>query len=134
MYLQPKRMLSPSTVLSHAQGNCFEISTLLVSLLIGAGYDAYVVSGYATVATCHADLSYDACPLLQPGTEPAVEDRPTACTKYRARAPRLLQSKYIKMMEDRKLAEAQRIIDAQEAEELARIMVNKGTVFLQVLY
>lgn len=62
---QPKRMLSPTTILKRQKGNCFEYSTLLCSLLIGAGYDAYVVSGYATREVCLADESREICPLLK---------------------------------------------------------------------
>ena len=46
------------------KGTCFEYSTLLVSLLIAAGYDAYVVSGYATRETCVMDETREICPML----------------------------------------------------------------------
>lgn len=36
--------------------NCFELSTLLVSFLIGCGYNAFVVQGYATENVCNNDL------------------------------------------------------------------------------
>ncbi|KAH3848101.1 hypothetical protein DPMN_090450 [Dreissena polymorpha] len=65
LYVQPKRLLSPTTVLKRQKGNCFEYSTLLCSLLIGAGYDAYVVSGYATREVCLADESREICPLMK---------------------------------------------------------------------
>lgn len=68
MYLyifQPKRLISPPSVLKRQKGNCFEYSTLLCSLLVGAGYDAYVVSGYATHETCLADESREICPLMK---------------------------------------------------------------------
>ena len=42
------------------------MSNLLCSMLIGAGYDAYVVSGYATKEVCLADESRQICPLLIP--------------------------------------------------------------------
>lgn len=45
--LQPSRLYSPHTVFLRQSGNSFEIATALCSLLIGLGYDAYVVSGYA---------------------------------------------------------------------------------------
>lgn len=57
--------MSPATVLKRQKGNCFEYSTVLVSLLIAAGYDAYVVSGYATKETCLADETREICPLLK---------------------------------------------------------------------
>jgi len=42
--------------------DCFDYSTFLVSLLLGSGYDAYVVQGYALRTTCERDLSSVVCP------------------------------------------------------------------------
>lgn len=53
------------TVLKKQRGNCFEYSNVLCSLLIGAGYDAYVVNGYASCETCLADETREICPLLK---------------------------------------------------------------------
>lgn len=36
-------------------GNCFELAILLVSFLIGCGYNAFVVQGYATENVCNND-------------------------------------------------------------------------------
>ena len=58
-------MLSSPTILKRQKGNCFEYSTLLCSLLIGAGYDAFVVSGYANRETCLMDETRETCPLLK---------------------------------------------------------------------
>ena len=60
------------TVLKRQKGNCFEYSTLLVSLLIAAGYDAYVVSGYATRETCLMDETREICPLLRKKEEVSI--------------------------------------------------------------
>jgi hypothetical protein len=57
-YEIPLRINSTKEILETRVGNCFEISTLLVSILIGLGYDAYVVSGYASRELCNADLSF----------------------------------------------------------------------------
>ena len=59
-------------MLKRQKGNCFEYSILLCSLLIGAGYDAYVVSGYATREVCLADESREICPLLKKKEEVVV--------------------------------------------------------------
>jgi len=45
-------------------GNCFDFGNILCSLLLGAGYDAYVVSGYATKEICLSDETREMCPLL----------------------------------------------------------------------
>ncbi len=65
LFFQPTKLFSSPTVLKNQKGHCFEHSTLLCSLLIGSGYDAYVVSGYATRETCLKDETREICPLLR---------------------------------------------------------------------
>jgi len=118
---QPVRLVGPATVLRHQRGNCFELSTLLASLLLAAGYDAYVVSGYAGQTTCCADLSFDDCPLLH--TTPPATPPPTTSpcpAKYRARPAKDLRSRYEQRMAAREQAELQRIHDLTLAEEMAK--------------
>jgi hypothetical protein len=62
--LQPKRLFSPTAVLERQMGNSFEYSTLLCSFLVGSGYDAYIVSGYATRESCLFDQTRTVCPYL----------------------------------------------------------------------
>lgn len=111
--------MSPATVVRRQRGNCYEMSTLLVSLLVAAGYDAYVVSGYAGQTTCNGDLSFDDCPLLR--TVPPAPPPPTVpiCTKYRPRPAKELRSRYETMMAAREQAEIQKKHDSKIAEELA---------------
>lgn len=45
------------------KGNCFDSSTLLCSMLIGSGYDAYCVNGYGSLDLCLMDLTREVCPL-----------------------------------------------------------------------
>eukprot|EP00756_Hemistasia_phaeocysticola_P014690 Hpha_TRINITY_DN15351_c1_g2::TRINITY_DN15351_c1_g2_i1::g.87928::m.87928 len=52
----PEVVCSPSTTLKWQIGDCFDISILLCSLLLGTGYDAYVVIGYASREVCENDL------------------------------------------------------------------------------
>ena len=66
-------MISPTRVLKTQRGNCFEISTLLCLLLLGSGYDAYVVCGYATRETTLCDEVREICPLLKTKNEVCVE-------------------------------------------------------------
>ncbi|XP_007670184.2 dynein regulatory complex subunit 7 isoform X2 [Ornithorhynchus anatinus] len=90
----PSYLYSPTSVLKHQKGNCFDFSTLLCSLLIGAGYDAYCVNGYSTREICLMDLSREVCPLLKmpkevPGATEVAQPR-----KYSIRPPRDLRSKF----------------------------------------
>ena len=45
------------------------MSVLLCSLLIGVGYDAYCVCGYATREICLMDQTRRVCPLVEPKGE-----------------------------------------------------------------
>ena len=38
----PTQLSSPQTIIDNQAANCFEYSNVLVSLLVGSGYDAYV--------------------------------------------------------------------------------------------
>lgn len=58
----PSRVVSPSTVLTWQVGNCVEMSILLASALIGTGYNAYVVIGYAAREVCENDQSKNPWP------------------------------------------------------------------------
>ena len=116
---QPVRVCGPATVLRRHRGNCFELSSVLASLLIGAGYDAYQVSGYAELATTHADTSHDRCPLLATAHAAPASAPPPACHKYRPRAARTLRSRYEAMMAEREETERERRRADQMTEELA---------------
>lgn len=50
-------------MLEYQEGNCFDFSTLLCSMLLGAGYNAYCVNGYGSQDMCQMDLTRDVCPL-----------------------------------------------------------------------
>ncbi|RNF14124.1 coiled-coil domain-containing protein 135 [Trypanosoma cruzi] len=53
----PEVVVSPATALQWRVGNCFELSLLLASVLAGAGYNVYVVVGYARRFVCYNDSS-----------------------------------------------------------------------------
>ncbi|XP_025105160.1 dynein regulatory complex subunit 7-like [Pomacea canaliculata] len=121
-YDLPTRLLSPATVLKRQKGNCFEYSTVLVSLLIAAGYDAYVVSGYAAKETCLADETREICPLLKKREEVIQEEKKKEMKKYSVKPPRDLRSKFILRMEARKVAKKKAEEEQQKAEEEKRIL------------
>jgi hypothetical protein len=60
----PKCLPSPSFTLRWRRGDCFDLSVVLVSFLIGAGYDAYVVNGRAPKWMCLLDQSKTPLPVL----------------------------------------------------------------------
>ncbi|KPA73399.1 hypothetical protein ABB37_09940 [Leptomonas pyrrhocoris] len=53
----PSQVVSPATTLNWQTGNCIEMSLVLTSFLIGAGFNAYVVIGTAAPAVCLCDQS-----------------------------------------------------------------------------
>ncbi|XP_005093754.1 dynein regulatory complex subunit 7 [Aplysia californica] len=116
-YELPTRLLSPATVLKRQKGNCFEYSTLLCSLLIAAGYDAYVVSGYASRETCLADESREICPLMKKKEEEKKEERKKQIKKYTVKPPKDLRSRFELKMEARRVAEEKAEEDKRRAEE-----------------
>ncbi len=60
----PKYIPSPANVLLWQIGDCFDISIVLCSLLIGAGYNAYVVYGIAPRSVTTKDESNLSCPVF----------------------------------------------------------------------
>ncbi|NXO24939.1 DRC7 protein, partial [Cisticola juncidis] len=87
----PSSLYSPTTILKYQRGNCFDFSVLLCSLLIGAGYDAYCVHGYATLEMCSLDQTQELCPRLRKPPEVPEEEDPN---KYRIKYPSEPQSKF----------------------------------------
>ncbi|XP_072492809.1 dynein regulatory complex subunit 7 isoform X2 [Notamacropus eugenii] len=90
----PEYLFSPTSVLKHQKGNCFDFSILLCSFLIGAGYDAYCVSGYASQDICSMDLTREVCPLLKKSKEVIEEKEKVVPKKYTIKPPRDLRSKF----------------------------------------
>ena len=68
--LPPAFLPAPDTVLGWQSGDCFDLATLLVSFLIGAGYDAMIVHGHAPKWICLLDQSQTACPEEEGGAPP----------------------------------------------------------------
>lgn len=95
------------------------MSTLLTCLLIGAGYDAYVVSGYATREVCTMDLSRRVCPLMIKSEEKKEEQKKKEMGKYIVKPPKDLTSKYehnqeLKAKKKKEEAELKRRLDHEK--------------------
>ncbi|XP_069773299.1 dynein regulatory complex subunit 7 isoform X2 [Narcine bancroftii] len=101
----PSYLFSSTTVLKRQKGNCFDFSTLLCSLLIGVGYDAYCVSGYAVKEICLMDETKEICPLLQVDDKDKKKEATPPLKKYAVKPVRELQSKVEMNQEAHKQAE-----------------------------
>ncbi|XP_010882332.2 dynein regulatory complex subunit 7 isoform X2 [Esox lucius] len=113
----PKHLHSPTWVLQTNRGSCFEFSTLLCSLLLGAGYNAYCVSGYAVKEMCLLNQSLQQCPLLGPLVKVKATKQRQQVKKYSVKPPRDLCSGFEQRQEDRRQAEAQAILLQKQQEE-----------------
>ena len=74
----PRYVPSPTSVLRWQMGDCIDMSIVLCSLLLGVGYDAYVVIGYADKTTCLADETNSQAPHLR---DPSTAGAPAAKAK-----------------------------------------------------
>ncbi|NXU27945.1 DRC7 protein, partial [Thalassarche chlororhynchos] len=113
----PSSLYSPTTILKYQRGNCFDFSMLLCSMLIGAGYDAYCVHGYATREICTLDETLELCPLLRKPQEVPKEGMRKKPNKYRVKPPPDLQSKFELQQEAKKKAETEAAEKNKEREE-----------------
>ena len=89
------------------QGNAFDMATLLVSLLIGVGYDAYVVSGYAAKHITLMDQSHTTAEELKdfvPSSFAQVKTfkaEKNSNSKYKVKQPKSLKSTFLLKQEER---------------------------------
>lgn len=103
-------------VLTWQAGDCFDFSSVLVSLLTGVGYDAYCVMGYAPKAVTFSDQELLTCPILE--REAALrlaeanrpKPKPEVATKYRVKEALALESNFDREMYDKEMA---RIMEEQ---------------------
>ncbi|RMC09229.1 hypothetical protein DUI87_14237 [Hirundo rustica rustica] len=116
----PSSLYSPTTILKYRRGNCFDFTVLLCSLLIGAGYNAYCVHGYATLEMCSLDQTQELCPLLRKPPEVPKEEVPN---KYSIKYPLEPQSKFELQQKVRKEKETK---PAQEEEREEEVVMEVG--------
>ncbi|NWS31110.1 DRC7 protein, partial [Polioptila caerulea] len=116
----PSSLYSPTTILKYQRGNCFDFTVLLCSLLIGAGYDAYCVHGYATLEICSLDQTQELCPRLRKPPEEPEEENPN---KYRIKYPLEPQSNFELQQKAKKEEETE---SAQEEETEEQVATEVG--------
>ncbi|EDS38759.1 conserved hypothetical protein [Culex quinquefasciatus] len=129
--VEPRRLLSPDTVLRRRKANSFELATLLCSYLIGNGFAACVVSGYATREIVNNDQRRVACPYVPLVEEEEEEGKGQESkgspegveppSKYQLRAPPDLRSRYLLELEEEKLAKIKEEERKRDEERLREI-------------
>ncbi|XP_025037492.2 dynein regulatory complex subunit 7 isoform X1 [Pelodiscus sinensis] len=120
--MPPSFLPSPTTTLRYQRGNCFGFSVVLCSLLIGAGYDAYCVNGYATREICLMDETKEVCPLLKKSKKILKEPVKEKVKKYAIKPPRDLRSKFELQQAAKKEAEIVAAQEKKQKEEEERIV------------
>ncbi|NWU17521.1 DRC7 protein, partial [Cephalopterus ornatus] len=118
----PSSLYSSTTILKYQRGNCFDFTVLLCSLLIGAGYDAYCVHGYATQEICTLDQTQDLCPLLRKTQEVPVTKK---SRKYRVKILAEPQSKFELQQKAKKKEEVGDVQKKEEEEEVVTEVQEK---------
>ncbi|XP_056633325.1 dynein regulatory complex subunit 7 [Diorhabda sublineata] len=114
--LLPIRLYSPHTTLLRQSGQTFELATTLCSILIGVGYDAFVVSGYAIKDVTLRIMIRTDCPIPPFKEEEEKPPETPIEEKYKLKPPKDLRSKFLLMMEQRELDKV-REKEAKIAEE-----------------
>ncbi|KAF5904048.1 dynein regulatory complex subunit 7, partial [Clarias magur] len=117
----PKKLYSPTYVVQTQRGTCFDFSILLCSLLLGAGYNAYCVSGYATKEMCLLDMSNQDCPLLKPqdSVEGKASEQKEKKMRYKIKRARELKSTFEQKQEEKNRQKRQGLpTEHQDAERL----------------
>ncbi|NWS10133.1 DRC7 protein, partial [Pachyramphus minor] len=118
----PGSLYSPTTILKYQRGNCFDFTVLLCSLLIGAGYDAYCVHGYASQEICALDQTQDLCPLLRKPQEVPIMKK---SRKYRVKILAEPQSKFELQQKAKKKEESEDVQKKEEEEEVVTEVQEK---------
>ncbi|XP_029291047.1 dynein regulatory complex subunit 7-like isoform X3 [Cottoperca gobio] len=98
----PRYLFSSSSVLQSQRATCFECATLLCSLLLGAHYDVYCVSGYAVKEMCLLDQSLQECPLLDTEVKSVISEQEPQENKYTVKPLRELKSNFVTQQEKKK--------------------------------
>ncbi|CAH1365697.1 unnamed protein product [Tenebrio molitor] len=119
--LIPNRFYSAHTTFIRRSGQPHELACVLCSLLIGLGYDAYVVFGYAVRDVTLRIMTRVDSPYPPDEEKEHEHDEDQDNKKYTVKPPRDLRSKFLLMMEqkeaDKIKAEAERQAELERQKE-----------------
>ncbi|XP_029361832.1 dynein regulatory complex subunit 7 isoform X2 [Echeneis naucrates] len=113
----PRYLFSSTSVLQTRRATCFEFATLLCSLLLGADYDAYCVSGYATKELCLLDQSLQDCPLLDTKVHSVISEDEQQENKYTVKPLKELKSHFLREQERKKHDAEAALLQEQRLQE-----------------
>ncbi|XP_076666325.1 dynein regulatory complex subunit 7-like isoform X2 [Andrena cerasifolii] len=99
------------------RGDCFECATFLTSLLLGQGYNAFVVSGYASKEQTLCDLRRIPYPLLSQSKPPPPPPVQPVISKYKLKPPTEYTSQFLAELEQEEQKKAQEKLRRREEEE-----------------
>ncbi|XP_060907413.1 dynein regulatory complex subunit 7-like [Labrus mixtus] len=113
----PRTLFSSTSVLQSQRATCFQFASLLCSLLLGAHYDAYCVSGYAVREMCLQDQSLQECPLLDKQVESVTSEQEPQDNKYTPKPQKslfLMQPEKKKQDAEAALLQKQKVLEQSE--------------------
>ncbi|KAL2720671.1 dynein regulatory complex subunit 7-like isoform X1 [Vespula squamosa] len=121
----PKVLRSPSWLINFRTGNSFECATFLTSLLLGQGYNAFVVFGYASREQVQYNRTKITCPYLPEDLKESKvsEDERDVDLTYKLKPPADLRSKFLLKLDARERFKLETEIQ-QEEEKQARIITE----------
>ncbi|XP_046144860.1 dynein regulatory complex subunit 7 isoform X3 [Osmia bicornis bicornis] len=114
----PKHLRSPTWVQKFQKGNCFECATFLTSLLLGRGYNAFVVSGYASREQTLCDLTRTTSPYLpQPEKHAPAQLQTEQLCRYELKLPTAYDSEFLLKLEQEEEQKLQEKLRLEEEEQ-----------------
>ncbi|XP_075882922.1 dynein regulatory complex subunit 7 isoform X2 [Nelusetta ayraudi] len=116
----PQQQFSSTLVLRCQRATSLEFAALLCSLLLGANYDAYVVSGYTDREMCERDLRLKECPLLDAEKRSINAKVKTEFNKYMVKQKRELKSRFVTQQEKKKGSSRLRLLKSKSGQEESR--------------
>ncbi|XP_078033983.1 dynein regulatory complex subunit 7 [Augochlora pura] len=100
------------------KGNCFEYATFLTSLLLGQGYNAFVVSGYASREQTMCDLTRTPYPCARQPETPALRSTvQVEVSKYALKPAIEYESEFLAELEEEEQRRLQEKLKQEEEEQ-----------------
>ena len=110
-------LYSASRTLVTQSGNSLEMSNVLVSLLVGFGFEAFVVCGNVERKVAEMDRSQEYCNLLRKEEKEAQEKAKNVKRKYSVENPPTLKSEYLQFDEEHQQQQQQNGNNNDNSEE-----------------